>query len=268
MKRPDQEATIDTSFIPNAILDMRSPEQQQRSDSLTRLANFLIEIAADYDACVQVSNTLEVGFADPLTKLPNKAFLKSELEKKLANTETARSSALALFDIVGFAAVNEAFGHDVGDSTLKGFAQSLKDSVRTTIYLGPDRQRDIDLVTSMSDRVPGNIASRFGGDEFAVIFNGIDRQNPIDTRDFIAKKSMKLLLGLKSMMAANGMNEFGVYANMALVDPTKYQTYSQLVRAADPKLKDKEHRNRVEIIMQVENGVHYFYDNIHRCYIE
>ncbi|MEJ2345675.1 MAG: sensor domain-containing diguanylate cyclase [Gammaproteobacteria bacterium] len=92
-----------------------------------------------------------LAYHDPLTELPNRVLLRDRLRHSLAIAERA-SSALALMfiDLDEFKRVNDAHGHDVGDSLLRGVAERLSKNVR------------------QSDSV-----ARIGGDEFVVLLTTI-----------------------------------------------------------------------------------------------
>ena len=64
--------------------------------------------------------------------------------------------ALLFIDLDGFKAVNDNFGHDVGDDVLKKAAESLKKTVREC-----------------------DIIARLGGDEFVVVLTNLSDFNSI-----------------------------------------------------------------------------------------
>jgi diguanylate cyclase (GGDEF)-like protein len=78
---------------------------------------------------------------DPLTGLAN----RSALERRLG--EASGPVTVAILDLDGFKPVNDTYGHDTGDIVLQVVAERLRSAVR-----------DADL------------AVRYGGDEFAVVF--------------------------------------------------------------------------------------------------
>ena len=82
---------------------------------------------------------------DALTGLGNRRALIAELERRLAEDEI-KPAVLALFDLDGFKAYNDAFGHPAGDLLLKRLGARLAE-------VGE----------------PGE-AFRMGGDEFCVLF--------------------------------------------------------------------------------------------------
>jgi diguanylate cyclase (GGDEF)-like protein/PAS domain S-box-containing protein len=84
---------------------------------------------------------------DPLTGLPTRALLDQLAQHMLASTRRAGDRlAVLLFDLDHFKAVNDVYGHLVGDQLLQAVARRLRDSVRAA-----------DLV------------ARLGGDEFVAV---------------------------------------------------------------------------------------------------
>src|SRR5580658_309802 len=88
---------------------------------------------------------------DGLTSLPNRLMLHEALEHAAGMAQRGQTSAALCLDLDRFKAVNDTFGHPVGDLLLKVVAERLLACVR-----------DVDIV------------SRLGGDEFAVLLVGLD----------------------------------------------------------------------------------------------
>ncbi len=87
---------------------------------------------------------------DPLTQLPNRLLFDDLLEQTLLGEERRRPRSFALLslDLDGFKAVNEAYGHPIGDQLLAEAAQRLREMV-------PMQE----------------IVARVGGDKFMVMAN-------------------------------------------------------------------------------------------------
>jgi diguanylate cyclase (GGDEF)-like protein len=100
-----------------------------------------------------VEEVNRMALIDPLSQLPNRRAIRSEMEKRFKSGEPM---ALAFIDLDGFKAVNDAHGHAVGDALIIDYASMLKD-------------------------VAANCAmvARLGGDEFAILFVGKTSQAAI-----------------------------------------------------------------------------------------
>jgi two-component system cell cycle response regulator len=97
------------------------------------------------------------SLTDALTGLGNRRRLLGDLEEQLASASEARPVLLLLFDLNGFKAYNDTFGHPAGDALLRRLGQRLAAAVsrRGTAY-------------------------RMGGDEFCVLAAlGPDGEGPV-----------------------------------------------------------------------------------------
>ncbi|PWK52269.1 putative bifunctional diguanylate cyclase/phosphodiesterase [Actinoplanes xinjiangensis] len=102
---------------------------------------------------VQASRLGDLAMHDPLTGLANRRAFEERLGAAATGTPT-----VLLLDLNGFKAVNDRFGHAVGDELLTAVAGRI------------------------SDRIPaGAVAARMGGDEFAVLL-------PTDVDDDLADR--------------------------------------------------------------------------------
>jgi diguanylate cyclase (GGDEF)-like protein len=74
---------------------------------------------------------------DQLTGLPNRRHILRLLDEALAANEGTRTGlCIAVIDIDHFKAINDAHGHEAGDTVLEHFARSCRERVRTQDYLG------------------------------------------------------------------------------------------------------------------------------------
>ncbi|NNC55790.1 MAG: GGDEF domain-containing protein [Pseudomonadales bacterium] len=99
-----------------------------------------------------MANVSRMAYRDPLTDLPNRRYLYLGLEKYLAENARHRiNGALILLDLNGFKAINDKYGHPVGDKVLCEVADRLKLGTRTE-----------------------DVVVRLGGDEFIVLVNHLN----------------------------------------------------------------------------------------------
>lgn len=89
---------------------------------------------------------LFLALNDPLTKLPNRVYLKQELEKRLVN-EPALS--FIFLDLDRFKTINDMYGHTLGDKVIQLVAERFLSCLSETDFI-----------------------SRVGGDEFVILTNG------------------------------------------------------------------------------------------------
>ena len=88
---------------------------------------------------------------DHLTGLVNRTLFRDRLVQAMARTKRLQQPiGLMLLDLDRFKAVNDTFGHDMGDELLKAVTERLKVCVR-----------EVDTV------------ARMGGDEFTIILEGV-----------------------------------------------------------------------------------------------
>ncbi|PZO80545.1 MAG: GGDEF domain-containing protein [Mesorhizobium amorphae] len=98
---------------------------------------------------------------DPLTQLSNRRAFDRELLQMFENRGTVSTQALLLADIDSFKAINDQFGHPVGDKVIQMTAGFLRSKLRADTFV-----------------------ARTGGEEFAVLVEGA----PEDTMMAIAER--------------------------------------------------------------------------------
>ncbi|HAI48204.1 MAG TPA: hypothetical protein DCM50_16155 [Stenotrophomonas sp.] len=98
---------------------------------------------------------LQAALHDPLTQLPNRMLLQDRIEQAIEKAKRRQFSFAVMFcDLDGFKAINDAYGHQLGDK----------------------------LLIQMSERVSALLRShdtfaRLGGDEFVIVFQVDDPED-------------------------------------------------------------------------------------------
>ncbi|KKB03134.1 sensor domain-containing diguanylate cyclase [Pantoea anthophila] len=93
----------------------------------------------------RMRNLEELATRDPLTGLPNRAWINEQIGRMLAETEDPAFTTVMFIDLNGFKAVNDLMGHATGDALLQQVGERLQRCMR-----------------------PGDSVARMGGDEFIV----------------------------------------------------------------------------------------------------
>jgi diguanylate cyclase (GGDEF)-like protein len=138
-RRQDEVGTLMTTF--NKML---TTIEQQAAEINT----FATRLDAAYKELESTNARLkETSFKDEVTGLYNRRFFSLRLEEELSRYRRFNHPvSVVLLDLDGFKAVNDEYGHTVGDDTLREVAQILMKHSRGI-----------------------NVVSRYGGDEFAVL---------------------------------------------------------------------------------------------------
>ncbi|MGR8936134.1 MAG: sensor domain-containing protein [Gammaproteobacteria bacterium] len=124
-------------------------------DTADNIQNFLA-LFSDITPIKEHQLQLEhIAHYDALTGLPNRVLLADRLKQAMHQSERrGLSLAVAYLDLDGFKAVNDSYGHPVGDRLLITLAQRMKDVLRD-----------------------GDSLARIGGDEFIAVL--VDLQQTV-----------------------------------------------------------------------------------------
>jgi len=140
---------------------------------------------------------------DPLTGLANRALFADRLDNALARrARQHRPLAVAFLDLDDFKSINDTLGHTAGDLLLRGIGERLEESVR-----------------------PGDTVARFGGDEFALLFEGADAE----TAEHIAGRIIASLLRPFRILD----EEVHARASVGLALAQRNETTDELLSGAD-----------------------------------
>ncbi|MEP4891859.1 MAG: EAL domain-containing protein [Aliiglaciecola sp.] len=113
-----------------------------------------VSLSTDITPMKEYQGQLErIAHYDALTNLPNRVLLADRLNQATIQCERRKKSlAVAFMDLDGFKAVNDTYGHNVGDDLLIALSQRMKEALRE-----------------------GDTLARIGGDEFIAVMVDLEK---------------------------------------------------------------------------------------------
>lgn len=160
-------------------------------------------------SAVQYEKASEESLTDVLTGLPNRRFLdKRLLEESKRSNYSLRPFALLMIDLDGFKAVNDTFGHQIGDSVIQQISTALQRTVRSA-----------------------DMVARYGGDEFAVILPEAELELALQ----VAEKLKAALASTKLHLPNETQRYLSACVGIAIY-PTDSDNIDALFEMADKRL--------------------------------
>ncbi len=205
-------------FIYNIYVDnfMRSVQLEESNAELVEAngkleeMNSRLEIAANTDQMTGVLNRR--AFSRDYEEIWNASLLKKT------------RIATAIFDIDFFKAYNDKFGHLEGDKCLQMIAGSLRESFK--------RQNDI--------------VSRYGGEEFLVVFDASE-----DDAYSLVERARQAVEDLGIPHAKTTVSPYvTISAGVSVMIPSKAVSNDTALRIADDALYESKHNGRNRITMK------------------
>jgi len=155
---------------------------------------------------------------DGLTGLWNRSYFDERLESELgAHARSGEPVALAMCDLDRFKEINDAYGHPAGDAVLEGFARIIASELRAH-----------------------DVACRYGGEEFAILFRGAG-----EAQARAALERIRARLS-ETVWPAHPARRVTASFGLACASP-EFRTREALVAAADAALYDAKQRGRDRI---------------------
>ncbi|MDM8517196.1 EAL domain-containing protein [Desulfobacterales bacterium HSG16] len=188
-------------------------------DKFGKKRNILLSYASIQGSCESVISLSDItglkeaekqiyhqAFHDSLTNLPNRQLFMDHLNMAIKRSKRINNYhfAVAYLDIDRFKNINDSLGHMAGDSLLIAFVQRIAKSLR-----------DIDTI------------ARFGGDEFAILFENIENR---DCAILIIKRIQKTL---KEPFKLDTKEVYSTASFGIVLDTDHYEIPENIIRDAD-----------------------------------
>lgn len=211
----------DVSLIINFVLDSKE-ELDKVHQNISFIKSYITESAPNIEVKLLLKALQESAFKDSLTGLYNRKFLDEHLKKLLPQIDREnKKMAILMLDMDHFKAVNDEYGHDIGDFALKELARVLTENIRES-----------------------DVVIRFGGEEFIVILVGITS----------AEEALKVAEKLRLKV---GENEIKVYENTTIrktisigmaIYPDNSDSIDSIFKYADIALYEAKRKGRNRVI--------------------
>ncbi|MHB1565629.1 MAG: bifunctional diguanylate cyclase/phosphodiesterase [Acidiferrobacter sp.] len=153
---------------------------------------------------------------DALTGLDNRAQFRGRISEQLARAHDGTRFGIAILDLDGFKAVNDQFGHAIGDELLRAIAERLQSVIPLDAH-----------------------AARLGGDEFGIVFP------TAGTRDTLTDAINEIRWGLDAPFSIKGYDALSIGNSIgACLFPDHGRHIDELIRHADLALYEAKARGK------------------------
>lgn len=196
------DLTAIKTVVRGEVAKLVQSAEQYRKAHASLTAKYEGELAA---AREKLNDAQEAIRTDPLTQLPNRVAHEMYLAAIIAKSADDGPYAVAMLDLNGFKAINDTYGHTVGDEALKLFASVLKQ------HMGSN-----------------GMVARLAGDEFVVVAKLSEDALAKQLGTFNAALEQKPLELEDESLTLNA--SFGV----ARVSPSR--SYADLMKEADERM--------------------------------
>jgi diguanylate cyclase (GGDEF)-like protein len=163
---------------------------------------------------------LVLSNTDGLTKLYNKRYFDEKLKSEIALVKNLGDPlSLLILDLDNFKKINDTHGHPVGDQVLRRLGEIVQASIRET-----------------------DCACRYGGEEFAVILPGTDREKSLDVAERI-RQAMAA-----DIFETSRGNKFSITVSIGLGQYITGETCAELIRRTDQALYQAKGRGKNQTV--------------------
>ena len=192
---------------------------------------FLLTIGQLAGQAVENARLYEMATVDKLTKLKMRHIFDITIETEVYNVRfSGKPLSLVMLDVDDFKNFNDTYGHQIGDKVLQEVGRLIKNSIRKT-----------------------DVACRYGGEEFAIIFPNTPIVIARNISERIRKKveEYKLLIGEQkiTITLSIGVAQYSL-------EVEKEITYKELIRRADKALYYAKEVGKNRVVTYEEAVLH------------
>jgi len=199
-------------------------EHRLKNEDAERRARALAARRRLDQASVETERFKRLALEDSLTGLANRRSLDDRLASLLREAHTRGSVVtVALADVDHFKGINDRFSHAVGDEVLRCVGEILRAHARL-----------------------GDLAGRYGGEEFMLVFRGLDMRSAADICERIRRAA-------ESWNWQSIHPQLRVTLSLGLATSSSFRDPQGLLDAADHWLYEAKHhgRNQVQPVVVV-----------------
>ncbi len=169
--------------------------------------------------------SLSLAVTDKLTKLYNRHYLDTHLKNLISQAlASRRPMSLMILDMDHFKAVNDTYGHDVGDEVLRALAEVMVSTIRSA-----------------------DLAARYGGEEFVVLMPETDASRAYEAAERLRKKVESTPFAISH---ADGQIFKTLSIGHATIQPTDVP--ETLLKRADAALYEAKNTGRNKVLPVIE----------------
>lgn len=196
-----------------------SAEASAYGEEHLRLLETIARIAAEaIDKSQEHDEAKTNALTDPMTGLPNARSLQIQFDKEAGRASRSGTNfQLLMLDLDGFKAVNDSFGHKVGDQMLAEVSKAIREQLRDYDFL-----------------------ARYGGDEFVALI-------PDTSPEDVTELCQRIETGVSNCKLHI---ERDVYASVGVSIgssgyPAQGETFDHIIVAADKAMYRRKTRRRL-----------------------
>jgi diguanylate cyclase (GGDEF)-like protein len=140
------------------------------------IEKLLVTLLSPLSNAIKYNNAIKEAQTDPLTGALNRSGMEKGFKREMELARRNKNDlSILLLDIDFFKKINDSYGHDFGDTVLKGISTHIKSCIRNT-----------------------DVFARFGGEEFVVLLNNTSRSGALLLAERIRQKIEKTSLKFNS----------------------------------------------------------------------